>query len=383
MFELIGRTKKSGDNLIVELNIKGIAPICLSGGAELSKEEVKNKIEAYLKASGVPLEQKIKELRDEMLKDRHGIPAKEWTKEDKEKAIRERLLIFENRDELNIFVPGGIGDVSWIYSKLVNLNKPINWLVQDEWYTRAKPFLNLLPLTKSVFYQKMPYVGMSSMSFWDNNIEKDPCHLQANIHLEEGKRLETYLPRLTTEFHYKMNIPDEHKKNIDDKLGDWKDEENLVGIYTSSYYSLNILKISYVWTPKDWFEFVLLYYRLYPQSKFVLIGGGTIDGEYVKDLAELLKKENVPFKNLCGTKMGECVYLLKKLKQMVGFPSGVTILSTVVNTPVFILYWAQIEKIINSWPPPEMIRNGTYKGYVFCKPEQAIELIEIGGTPWK
>ncbi len=42
-------------------------------------------------------------------------------------------------------VPSGIGDVSWVYSKLCNVGERLEYEVADGWPYRTTQFLELLP----------------------------------------------------------------------------------------------------------------------------------------------------------------------------------------------------------------------------------------------
>lgn len=285
--------------------------------------------------------------------------------------------------EITVYTPGGIGDFIWIYSKLVNANKKLNIISQKEQYTRLKPFAELLLQVKSFKYEEMLAVGSSNFwHFWKNDLAENPCHLQANVHLEAGRRLELYLPALPTSFHFHVETPQESIKSLNIKLGSLRNSKNLIGIYVSNHWNKDLAKFIYIWNSEEWTEFIQLYYKLHSKSQFVIIGGKQIDLSFSYELAGRLSERKIPFKNLCGTTAGECVALLKKLKYFIAFPSGLPILSTVLNKPVFMFYLPFHDKLMYSWVPPEMIQIGTYKSCIFCKPQDAIKVMEAGWTPW-
>ena len=53
---------------------------------------------------------------------------------------------------LSFRVPSGIGDISWIYSKLASLNLPLRIEVAAGNPKRALPYLELLPMVQEAVY---------------------------------------------------------------------------------------------------------------------------------------------------------------------------------------------------------------------------------------
>jgi hypothetical protein len=52
---------------------------------------------------------------------------------------------------LTVGVPSGIGDVSWMYSKLKHA-EPMNWEIAKGWPHRTRPYMELLDCVKDVKY---------------------------------------------------------------------------------------------------------------------------------------------------------------------------------------------------------------------------------------
>src|SRR5690349_9370776 len=118
----------------------------------------------------------------------------------------------------NMCVPSGIGDLSWMYSKLKHV-EPVKWLVADGWPARSVPFLKLLPGVGDSDYGRFDYSDIvafeSAMMIgttpkWSllSKYQGEQIFLEANRHLEMGKPLSQWLPDLPTDYHYDVVIPE-------------------------------------------------------------------------------------------------------------------------------------------------------------------------------
>lgn len=120
-----------------------------------------------------------------------------------------------------ILVPTGIGDFSWIWSKLSTTGDSYIVEYPKDKPARLAPFLALLPKEKIISYAINPDVGF----YFDRgelkghfcNAPAAPIEryadmregvtnvIEANTHLERGNRIETWLPDIpAVDFHYKI-----------------------------------------------------------------------------------------------------------------------------------------------------------------------------------
>lgn len=263
-----------------------------------------------------------------------------------------------------IGVPSGIGDVSWMYSKLKHL-PPMNWEIADGWPPRTKQFLDLLPQVAESSYGDFTYTDIISFTnaqgsnwpaSWAAINGASRILFQANMHLEEGKRLEDWLPDLECDFHYDILTTELHKEKAEKALKDHP--RPLWGISAASYRGSEAWK---TWGYNEWSEFL---------RKFQAKCGGTILllGGFWDDLTSSLAADGYP--DLVGrTDIGTAVEILKRLDGYFGFSSGLGVLMTVLNRKTMMLWPDHQRGLRNSWAPPKMIDNGSYLALPWLAPD--------------
>jgi hypothetical protein len=262
-------------------------------------------------------------------------------------------------------VPSGIGDISWIYSKLVNFPYPFQLKIVKDEPQRSLPFTRLLPRVINSAYSNYSYVGdfVKAKRILPSNTDLpslDPGEyfLSANPHLEQGNRIETYLPTLPTSFHY----------DIKDEPIDLGLQGKLIGIYPSKYQTYGW----HFWEVKEWVEFMTLVRDFLGGCSFVVIGAG-FDKGLGDDLA---KEEGLIIKSFVGkTFCGQLVNLIKQLDFLVAYPSGVGVLGGVLSVPTlhFIPPQPWIEKMRGSYADPKDIISKRHVNLLFTTPEVAFE----------
>ena len=75
------------------------------------------------------------------------------------------------------------------------------------------------------------------------------------------------------------------------------------------------------------------------------------------------------------TDLGKMIEVLKHLKYLVGFQSGVNVLATVLNIPGASMWPEEHWNHLDCWADPEMIRKGTYKGLLWSDPEEIFKTV--------
>jgi hypothetical protein len=245
---------------------------------------------------------------------------------------------------LKFLVPSGIGDISWIYSKVSDLAKKrkIGFSICDDKPVRSAPFVDLLPnITNLGYAGNTPYSRVADSSLPTNTnlsaLEDGDHVLSLNQHLEQGNRLEAAFPEQPTDFHYAMNLPgDEHCKTLQAFRRDTGRRLKL-GLYCSSYEHHPDLKF---WTAKQWVEFVSLVRERLPSATIVVIGA-PYDNKTM-EVRDLLVARGDPVVSYMNQHIGETIRIISELDFLFSFPSGLGILADVVHTPCQMWFWGNL-----------------------------------------
>ncbi len=267
---------------------------------------------------------------------------------------------------MKLCVPSGIGDISWLVSKVINApewNSDLEIIVADGWPWRAKPYLDMLGVKSSygnfrfediIAFEKVHNFCYPSIPTWREIRAKgfEKYLIQPNWHLESGRSLAEYLPDLETSYHYKMNLPSVKDKNYYSELRDGK----WIGISCASYRGATSWK---TWEVDQWFEMCKRVTNL--GYKLCFLGGKWDDlTEAVSD--EFPKEAKL---NLVGkTSFGEACAIHKMLPFYIGFSSGLGIIRTVLDLPTLML-WPCNEHInqqalSTSWADPIDVDSKKY-----------------------
>ncbi len=271
---------------------------------------------------------------------------------------------------LKFQVPTGIGDISWVYSKLVTLDRPLIFKIPNQKPLRAAPFLGLLPNVVKATYAPITTVdvieqgnrfdmGLADMI---DHAEKGFLPLHLNKHLEAGRRIESYIPEMDIDYHYKIDIPPYEREMADSLLGGMK---RYLVMYCANDQAV---KNWMGWTPGQWSRFAQLFVPHYDIEGVVLIGADwdqSFGGLVVKQLAPHFKVLNLIGRCAIGTTLE----IIKSAFYTVAFPSGIPILASVLNCPVYMHYPKQLEDMPWTWVDTEQQKNGMYGASIFNPPE--------------
>ena len=281
---------------------------------------------------------------------------------------------------LHFRVPSGIGDISWIYSKLVGLGRPLSIEVCRSRIPRAASLLSLLPGVASFSYGGFPYEAIKDEAVFIQDLstrhlvweaERRPVGIALNSWLEGGHRIEEFLPDLPTVHHYEINLPELDVQQADELLSPWK---RFVVFYAASKRAAEAFN---GWGLDEWDAFAgLFFFVLGRRIDGVVLLGATWDG----DLAgQIFCRWSGCMKNLVGRlSLAGSLHVLRRAAYTVAFASGLPILAVVMGCPVAMFYPARLEKLINAWAPTEMILSRQYAGRVFCPPTEAFFWLPYG-----
>lgn len=266
-----------------------------------------------------------------------------------------------------IAVPSGIGDFSWMYSKLKHVGK-LDYLVADGWPHRTVPFMQLLPEVGDVRYEEFNF--RSIVGFEQNHeIGLSPTweqvcrayegfgtwYLEANRHLEAGRPLAEWLPDLPTDYHYEIRVPEIDKYKVNELLANFK--RPIWGVSAASYRGSEAWK---TWDFAAWSRFLGLWSAEF-EGTVLLVGG------FWDDLSFALAADG--YEEIVGkTNTAQMCHLMDVLDGYIGFSSGLGVLRTVYNKPVFMMWPDHQVELSRAWAPPDMLESRAYVASLWREP---------------
>lgn len=282
-----------------------------------------------------------------------------------------------------IMSPAGIGDNIWLLMKLINAKEKFKFQITASPPQRTKPLFDLVPniaesceYVNGLAYDTIKKYNVCRASFatqvkW-KSVKDDRFFLSANQHLEMGRRIETFLPDLKTDYRlsYQTRVSDQvtltDDLRITDKLG-----SPLIGIFGSSYSTTRAWAF---WSEKEWFQLIHKIHAERPEVVFAVIGA-SFDFDLGYKLIELLDIHKVPYFNTLGKNLSYVVELLKILDYFIGFPSGLSIMNETLGKDTLMFYPQHLDKMRYAWMEPGRQKTGAYTAPLFCDVDKAYSLI--------
>jgi len=271
-------------------------------------------------------------------------------------------------------VPTGIGDFSWVYSKLASLEIPVTIEVCAGGPARLQPIAELLPRIERMYTGNIGYGELAvkqlpaettraQLMAWPAGA---PIPLSCNTHLENGNRVETWLPDIPTYHHYPVLVS---QQDIDQAkaLVPFKD---YVCIYASSKATCATWT---GWMGPQWVEFMNLFRDKIAPMSFVLIGAQW-DVDLGVEVQQCAAVAQIPFVNLVNlTRLGTALKIIKNSHYMVSFPSGMGIMSHVIRQPCTMFYPSPLVKMLRTFVSPESAALNRFHETIFCPPAELIQ----------
>jgi hypothetical protein len=288
--------------------------------------------------------------------------------------------------EYRIGVPAGIGDVSWIWSKLCTL-KDDKFTIYTPETTPMRTFQWLHLLGEKV----IPMVGKFDYNTilkseaihgygtykesWEDitkmHDEGEVIYLQPNQNFLKGIPLAEWIPDLGIDFHYPLHISKEDEVSGGDLLRLAGGGSYNLGIHMASMKGVRAWK---AWLPEDWAIFIRGVKKAFPELKIVLLGGGW-DLDMGLELKSLLPKENLV--DLIGrTNIGQVITILRSLSYYVGYSSGLNVMCNVMNKPCTALWPDWQEHHIYPHADPKDVVSRRYMGFVYDSPKRILTRIK-------
>ena len=253
--------------------------------------------------------------------------------------------------------------------------KKFNFKIARDTPKRSKDIFNLLPtIVNSAEYDE----GFDSSNVLNNNmcsngqtykdLDSSDFYLSINHHLEEGKRIEDFLPDLKTNYSVQFDTKP-FKRIVDASMK--KKKVNYIGIYASCY---SVLRHWNFWQQQEWVELCELIYANNQNVVFCVIGAD-FDIDLGTNIMLRLKEKKLPYLDCFGNHIGITIEIIKRLQYMVSFPSGIGIISTNYKIPTLFFYPPHLKKMQYAWASQEMIEDKSYMPVGFMQPNKAFEKI--------
>lgn len=268
-----------------------------------------------------------------------------------------------------IKVCAGIGDSIWLFQKLANANEKFHFQIPDGSPQRGKPLFDLLPhiaasaeYVPGLSYTKVDKENAQARKRNWRDIKDREISLTANRHLENGNRIEEFLPDLATSFRMGYATSDKDAILAGKLLYD--KSKRYIGIYTTAYSNA---RNAGGWIMLQWFKLIRLLHTKNRDLCFVIIGA-SYDVGITEELVKELNMAGIMNINTTGQPLPVVIELLKRFSYFVGFPSGLSIINETLGKDGVMFYTEKDKGIINTWAEPGRIKAGYIKECLFCEP---------------
>jgi len=260
--------------------------------------------------------------------------------------------------KLSVKVPGGIGDIAWIYAKLCRRPYPVKYIPSDDRPHRSMPFIDLLP--KAVGSHYGDFMAGQVIGFKGGEVTKVPEEgehwVSANQHIEQYKRIETWLPDDVMDFHFYMDISIDEFKTADRLLRGIK---HPLILYPSSVENCKISR----WKAPSWARFAKALAEKWDMSLVLL--GAEWDRELMRRIHNEFREMGMDVPQIVAQPFGVAMAVIQRASYFLGFQSGLGVLATMLNTPSCMLLGSHLPGLVGSWAPPHQIESGRYRGVLF------------------
>lgn len=287
-----------------------------------------------------------------------------------------------------ICVPVGIGDVSWVYSKIAHLKKmtgkeTLMYVAGKKEWPRGGDLVELLPevhfggylqdrsswhcIMQSMPPSWPPTCGGFDIFYNDQFI----INVAANFHLEQGNKLREWLPLLPIDYHYPLNIPPECSWEAAEILSGAG--EQLIGVYVSNREKDKIRAGGWnLWDSGQWIEYLESVMSMSECKDGVLVFfGAHYDSDKTNEVADTMEAKGYRTIRVVGRPLGTALECMKKLKVFFAYPSGLGILANVLRVNTLMLLPWILEGLHESYADPIDIAYNRYKTLVSPTTQEA------------
>ncbi len=260
---------------------------------------------------------------------------------------------------IDLYTPSGIGDIYWVLMKLARKANEIGAKFRihtppgaDVKMARGK-FLEFIDCVESVAPDGISYQALikkaREVGFYT---ELQPVmYCECNTWLEDGNRIEFYLPAFETEFV--LNWQMDHDSIRKAKRVLRHDRKNIV-VYTSGIAN-NASASTGSWDASDWRQRLEALAAM-PDVNLIWIGASY-------DLDLLAGVKHCFAHTMVDEDSDVVVMLLRMCDGFISYQSGLSVISVIEKTPTFMLYFRKIDKLRFSFNPPEGIYDAPFFDY--------------------
>lgn len=280
---------------------------------------------------------------------------------------------------MRLIVPAGIGDWSWIWSKVYSVRSEIDSVrIVDGAPRRTKEYVQACGVKDADYDLEITggqYVFIlsteSALGYswinrptWEQIKHNQTLLIEANQHLENGYKLADWLPDLLCYYHYPLYVSEQDRQRAREITvraikGDRYSQPHpmkegpIVGISCASYKGSDAWR---TWGREEWIDFLKRVMTL--GWRPLLVGGGWDDLTYTVacelDLPSTVGKTSVP----------QMIEQMALLDSYIGFSSGMNVIRTVLNKTAFALWpcndRCDQQLLSTSWAPPKMLEEERY-----------------------
>lgn len=247
-------------------------------------------------------------------------------------------------------LPPGIGDCSWVISKVFHLfsKRDVGIKVSDGHPHRSSDFIDLLPVKNLGFTPWQFPEGAIPVTTDLDSLPDGEYKIECNSALEMGMKLNMIFPQQPTNYHYPMVTSEAMQNTAKVFLSKAKGSPR-IGIYASAYTG------PCPWSVEQWVLFCSNIKSNYPHAAFYVIGAKYDNRTF--DLFEELKKEGYNVVSAIGEHhIGATIEVIKGLDYFFAYPSGLGILANVIHTPCMMWIYKEFPpRLIDSYANPEDI----------------------------
>lgn len=286
---------------------------------------------------------------------------------------------------VRLCAPSGIGDLSWIATKLNSLRrhtgKEIILHAAGDPPQRSEPFVRLLPevwwggyINRSSAFvclqclpSDWPEIDGPAMPFAVPEI----LNISANKHLEQGFVLADWMPQLDTDYHYPLAFTQQHEEQAAQATAQLPPE--YITVYVSNRDKDRIRHGGWsLWDVDTWAGFIAEIGRLRPECGFLFIGAD-FDRDKTEAVASHEKLRQLPVKTMIGRPLGAALCALRDSAYCFSYPSGIGILANVLRTPCMMqLPWA-LSRLAQTYADPKDLASQNYRAWPNPNPREVLE----------